>query len=177
MTALSAKPLASPMRESITWSLAAAAAMLCVALLLGTGVARAATTSKKASADAKSAKTPLLTPAELRACLTQKEGLRAQTDDALKDKTAIDADKAEITRSGTELADQVATLDKTSAEDVDAFNARVGERDKLIDAYQAKVTAYNAKAAAVQTAKDSYEKACASRRYDERDENDLKRKK
>jgi hypothetical protein len=120
---------------------------------------------------------PLLTPAQLRDCMTTRDRLHAQTDDALKEKAAVEADKAEITRSGVSLGEQVATLDKTSAEAVDTYNAKVEARDKLIDSYQARVAAYNVKAEAVQATKDGYEKACELRRYDERDLNDLKRKK
>ena len=85
--------------------------------------------------------------------------------------------KAEIASSGTSLAEQIAALDKTNADQVDAYNATVEGRDKLIDAYQAKVNAYNVKAEAVKTTKDSYEKTCELRRYDERDLNEIKRKK
>ena len=49
----------------------------------------------------------ILTPAQLRECVTQKERLHAQTDDALKDKAAIEADKAEIARIGTSLDEEL----------------------------------------------------------------------
>ena len=101
-------------------------------------------------------KDSILTPAQLQECLKQKERLHAQTDDALKDKAQIEAEKAEIGRLGTSLSDELATIDRSS-EDA--------------------VAAYNAKAEQVKTTKDSYEKACENRRYDERDLNDLKRKK
>ncbi len=129
------------------------------------------------AAGASAPRTPILTPNQLRDCVAQKERLHAQTDDALKDKAAIEALKAEITSAGTSLGEQVATLDKTSAEAVDAYNTRVEARDKLIDGYQAKVNAYNVKAEAVKATKDSYEKTCELRRFDERDLNDIKRKK
>ena len=120
---------------------------------------------------------PILTPAQLQQCVNQKERLQAQTDDALKDKAAIEADKAEIERSGTSLAEELTTLDRTSDAAVNAYNAKVEQRDKLIDGYQARVAAYNVKAEAVKSTKDGYEKSCENRRYDERDLNDIKRKK
>jgi len=123
------------------------------------------------------AKTPLLTPAQLQACVNHKERLQAQTDDALKDKATIEAEKAEIARMGTSLAEELTTLDRTSEVAVNAYNAKVGERDKLIDSYQARGATYNTKADAVKTTKESYEKQCENQRYDERDMNDLKRKK
>lgn len=143
-------------------------------------VAAAASAADKPAKDtaAKSAQSTLLTPAQARECLAQRNRLHAQIDDALKDKAAIEADKTEIARSGTALGEQVATLDKTKAEEVDAYNAKVEERDKLIDSYQAKVSVYNTKAEAVKESRASYEKlACENRSYDERQLNDPKRKK
>ena len=122
-------------------------------------------------------KDSILTPAQLQECLKQKERLHAQTDEALKDKAQIEAEKAEIGRLGASLSDEVGTIDRSSEDAVAAYNAKVDQLDKLIDAYQNRVTAYNAKAEQVKATKDSYEKACENRRYDERDLNDLKRKK
>src|SRR4029450_747332 len=56
-------------------------------------------------------RTAILTPAQLKECVTQKERLSAQTDDALKDKAAIEADKTEIARTGTSLSEELTTLD------------------------------------------------------------------
>jgi len=153
-------------------------------LLAGLAASEAPRAAEKAPARAPGAAAPkvtstssILTPAQLRECVGQKERLHAQTDDALKDKAAIETERAEIARTGTSLGDEQATLDRTSDEAVGAYNAKVEQRDKLIESYQARVTAYNLKAEAVKATKDSYEKSCENRRYDERDLNDLKRKK
>jgi hypothetical protein len=119
----------------------------------------------------------VLTPAQLRDCMAQKERLHKDTDSALKAKADIAADKAEIDRTGNALSEQAAMLDRTSSEAVDAYNGKVDERDKLIATYQAKVAAYNKDTEAVLAAKDGYEKSCENRRYDDRDLLDLQRKK
>ena len=119
----------------------------------------------------------ILTPAQLRDCVAQKERLQKDTDAALKAKGQIAADKAEIDRSGATLAEEATTLDRTSADAVEAYNAKVGEREKRIEAYQARVGAYNKEAESVLTQKESYEKACENRRYDERDLADMPKKK
>jgi hypothetical protein len=136
-----------------------------------------ASAADKAAASAAAPRTPILTPAQLKECVARKERLHAQTDDALKDKAAIEADKAEIARSGTSLGDELATLDKTSEAAVEAYNVKVEQRDKLIDGYQARVSAYNGKADTVRATREAYEKSCENRRYDERDLNDLTRSK
>ena len=150
--------------------------LLLIACLLAIPAAHAADKASKA-ASAPATRTRLLTPAELRDCKAQEARVLALTDEAKTEKVAIEGEKAEIGRLGTSLAEEVATLDKTSAEAVDAYNAKVEARDKRIDAYQARVTAFNLKAEAVNTARDEYAKACDQRRYDERDLNDIKRKK
>ena len=47
----------------------------------------------------------------------------------------------------------------------------------MAEAYETKVTAYNAKAEAVKTSRTTYETSCENRRYDERDLSDPKAKK
>jgi hypothetical protein len=154
--------------------------VLPLVVLAGLTAAFASSAADKAPARAASApapRTPILTPAQLKECVTHKERLHAQTDDALKDKAAIEADKAEIARLNASLVEERETIDRTSDVAVDAFNAKLGQRDKLISTYESRVTAYNLKAETVKATREGYEKSCENRRYDERDLNDLKRKK
>jgi len=154
---------------------------LVLVLLAGPAALAAAHAAEKAPAGAASAPAAqpnaILTPAQLQQCVNQKERLRAQTEDALKDKAAIEADKAEIARLGTSIAEERATVDQSDVAAVDAYNAKFDQRDKLIATYESRVNAYNLKAEAVKATKEGYEKSCENRRYDERDLNDIKRKK
>ena len=147
-----------------------------IACLLAIPAAHAVDKASNA-ASGPASRTRLLTPAELRDCKAQEARVLTLTDEAKAEKAGIEGEKTEIGRLGTGLAEEVATLDKTSAEAVDAYNAKVEARDKRIDAYQARVTAFNLKAEAVNISRDEYAKACDQRRYDERDLNDIKRKK
>jgi hypothetical protein len=156
---------------------------VCLSFVLFAGLAAGPAAQAADKAPARAASAPaakpdaLLSPAQLQECVNQKERLKAQTDDALKDKAAIDADRDEIARSGTSLAEERTTLDRTSEDAVGAYNAKVEQREKLIETYQARVNAYNLKADAVNVTKSGYEKSCENRRYDDRDLNDIKRKK
>ena len=123
------------------------------------------------------AKTAVLTPEQLRDCLAQKGKLEKDTEAALKSKAAVAAAKAEIDSSGKALEDEATTLDRTSEDAVAAYNAKVIARNGRVDAYRARAEAYNVEAESVLTSKDAYEKACANRRYDDRDLNDLQKKK
>jgi len=122
-------------------------------------------------------KTPLLTPEQLRDCLAQKDKVSKDTDAAVKSKAAVAAQRAEIDSSGKALEDEAATLDRTSEAAVAAYNAKVVERNGKVDAYRTQAEAYNVEAERALAAKDAYEKACANRRFDERDLNDLQKKK
>jgi len=122
-------------------------------------------------------KTPLMTQAQLRDCLAQKDKLTKDTEAAVKSKAALAAQRAEIDSTGKALEDEAATLDRTSEAAVAAYNAKVVERNGKVDAYRAQAEAYNLEAERALAAKDAYEKACANRRFDERDLNDLQKKK
>jgi len=128
-------------------------------------------TSAKTNPDA------ILTQAQLRECVAQKERLRADGDAAVKSKAGIDALKAEIASSGSALADEAATLDRTKADAVAAYNAKIEARNALVDSFKAKAEAYNKDVEAVQAAQEAYAKACENRRYDDRDLSDIQKKK
>lgn len=145
-----------------------------VGILVTAGIASAADQPRKAVVPTRSL---ILSPEQLRACLKQRDDLRAQTDAAGKDKSALAAEGEEIASAETVLAGEAAALDKTNPELVDAYNAKVVARDKRIEAYQAKVAAYNGRAEAANATKDAYARACENRRYDEGDLAEPKRKK
>jgi hypothetical protein len=131
----------------------------------------------KPAATTKSA-TAVLTPAQLRDCLDQRDRLHRQTEATLAAKGKIAADKAEIDRVDAQLSAEKGTLDRTSEEAVNAFNAKVRQQDAAAAAFEAKAKAYNVQAEELQATRSAYEKsACENRRYDERDLDDLKRKK
>ena len=148
-----------------------------IGFLLAASIATAAQGADKKPAAPTAPKTALLTPAQLRDCMAQKDKLEKDTDAAVKSKAAVAAQKAEIDSTGKALEEEATTLDRTSEDAVAAFNAKVIERNGKVDVYRAKAEAYNVEAEGVLAAKDAYEKACANRRFDERDLNDLQKKK
>jgi hypothetical protein len=131
----------------------------------------------KPSTAAKSNPDAILTQAQLRECVAQKERLRADGDAAVKSKAAIDALKAEIASTGSALADEATTLDRTQADAVAAYNAKVEARNALVDSYKAKAEAYNKDVEGIQATQEAYAKSCEHRRYDDRDLTDIQKKK
>lgn len=117
-----------------------------------------------------SGKGPLLTRAELRACFAQQDELRAETEDIGRQRTAREAERDALLKSGEALKTELAALDRTSAEAVDQYNARAAARDKAIDEHQAGAAAFNQRVEAFNQRKIAFDKACGNRRYDENDE-------
>ena len=115
-------------------------------------------------------KGPLLTRAELRECMAQPPRLKVEADEIAKQLAARDADKADIEREGEALKQELATVDRTSAEAVAAYNAKAQARDARVDAYNAGNAAHNSRVEALQAKRAAYATACENRRFDEKDE-------
>lgn len=115
-------------------------------------------------------KGPLLTRAELRECLAQQDRIKAGSDAATREREALEKEKSEIVEQGKVLEEQLATLDRTSADAVQAYNAAVTERDQRIDAFEARMPEFNGRVEALQKDREAFERQCGNRRYDEADE-------
>jgi hypothetical protein len=117
----------------------------------------------------------LLTRNELRECLAQEVRVKAMSEEAVALQRAVETDKTEIARHAEELKGTLETLDRTSKEAVDAFNARGAEQERRIDAYNQRLPAFNAKVEAMQAERADFLKNCADRPYDEGDYFAIKR--
>lgn len=113
---------------------------------------------------------PLLTRAELRECMARPPRLAAESEELRKQQAANDADKLQIVQQGDALKEQLATLDRTSAEAVAAYNEKAQARDARVDAYNAANAALNTRVEALQAKRSAYIADCQNRIYDEKDE-------
>jgi len=112
----------------------------------------------------------LLTRDELRTCMGLQTKLKSGREEAMQTQSQLGKDKEEIDRLGVELKDKLAWLDRTSQEQVDRYNVQANERDKMIEAYQARTTAYNTSVDALNADRDTWVRQCENRRYDENHE-------
>ena len=113
---------------------------------------------------------PLLTRAELRECLGLQARLRAFSEEVVAAQTALDKDKAELAQRSAALKEELAALDRTSADAVSAYNASVLEHELRIDTYNARTPAFNAKVGALQEQGAAFGRGCENRDFDEKDE-------
>jgi hypothetical protein len=148
----------------------ATSALCCAVAVLAANSVQAADKPKEGAFGKPKPGSLLLSRAELRQCLTQKDRIRAQTEEMQKQQDKLARDKEEIVRLGAELKDKLAALDRSSQEAVDQYNVEAAARDKLIDAYEAATPGFNAKVEALTAQRDAFVKACDNRRYDEKDE-------
>ena len=168
-------PRSTPHRIRTTMS-TLSARLLAVAL----GIAFAASPGLAADKKEKSFGTGkpgslLLTPAQLKDCLERQDRVQAGTAETTKQQTSLASDRAEIDRRGASLKEQLAKLDHTSADAVAAYNVQAQERDRMIDAYEAAVPAFNAKVEALKADQATFAKSCEGKRYDEADEAALRK--
>jgi hypothetical protein len=113
---------------------------------------------------------PFLTREQLRGCIGLKTRIAKQDDDQSREQTAIAALKDDLVRAGDANKAALESLDRSNAEAVAAYNLQSQARDQRIDEYQARVTAFNARAEAGKADRDAYIKGCNNRRYFEDDE-------
>jgi len=141
--------------------------------LLMAGPGRAADKPKKQSAlgDGSGA---MLTRDQLRACMAQKTRVAQQDDEMAKAQAALEAGQTELMRSGESLKATLEALDRTKPDDVAAYNEQTQARDRAIDDFQTRVTAFNARVKTTQADRDAYVKSCGNRRYFDEDEAAIK---
>jgi len=156
-----------PKYQSLTSNLLAAAA------LLGAGVALATAQPGKSAGEASLGtgigNGPLLTRDELRTCLNDQDALARSRDEVARDGRAIDDEKADIARADAALKEELAKLDRSNADTVQAHVAKAQAHDQRIDAWNAKLPAYNERAQALQRRQAQWKTGCSDRRYREND--------
>lgn len=158
----------SPSRRSRPACMAVAMALL--SALMATPALRAADKPKAAAPAKGKPIEPVMSRAELRQCMTQQEQIQTQSDALQKQRSQLEADKVELQRSGQALNEALASLDRSSQEAVDRYNAEATARDRAIDALAAQTNDFNAKVGSNESQREAYAKTCKNRRYDERDE-------
>jgi len=144
--------------------------VLMAAALFITIAGHAADKPKEGSFGGGKATGAFLTRNQLRDCMAQQAKVKQTNAEMLSMQEKLNADKAEIGKTGETLKADLEALDRTNAEAVNAYNERAVARDKKIDEYQQQVDQFNSRVDTVRNEREAFSKACENRRYFEDDE-------
>ena len=139
------------------------------AALFVTLAAHAADKPKEAAFGAGKATGAFLTRDQLRDCMAQQAKVKQTSAEMLALQDKLNADQAEIGKSGEALKADFEALDRTSPEAVNAYNEGVAARGRKIDEFQRQVEQFNARVEPVRVEREAFSKACENRRYFEDD--------
>ncbi|WP_374430850.1 hypothetical protein [Ideonella dechloratans] len=113
-------------------------------LALCAGSALAADNGKINTLGNASAKAPVMSREELRACLKQQDALKARAEEAKAQRLKLDEERRQLeSDKAATLAERDAVTARV-AESANAFNAKVAAHTKLVEEFNAKMDALNA---------------------------------
>lgn len=118
---------------------------------------------------------PLMTRAELRECLAIEARVLDGTQSAAREREQLEKEKAELIRQGDALKAELETLDRTSAEAIEAYRSRVQARDKAIDEFDVRSDSFNTRVGALDADRSTFKQRCDNRRFDQADEAALRK--
>lgn len=129
---------------------------------------------REASLGGGSASGPVMTKDELRQCLAEQDRLKQETADVVATQKKLAADRAEIDRTSAALDADRPNVDVSNKEAVDAFNARLQAKGKLVADYQAAAPAFNQRVDKLDADDKAFTKNCRDRRYFEDEYDEIK---
>lgn len=115
---------------------------------------------------------PVMTKDELRQCIAEQDRLKQETADVVATQKKLAADRAEIDRVSAALDADRPNVDVSNKDAVEAFNARLQAKGKLVADYQAAAPAFNARVDKLDADDKTFTTNCRDRKYfqDEYDE-------
>lgn len=141
----------------------------------GAKSAPAALVDKVSSFGAAGGSGKLLTRDELRACFKERDELAARRGQIDAEQKRNEADRAELLSTGEALKTELATLDRSSGDAVDAYNLRAKKRDDAVDGYNTRQHKLVADAEKLSDTQSLWKSECGDRRYREDDEIAIRR--
>lgn len=132
------------------------------------------TKAREGSLGGGTASGPMLTKDELRQCLAEQDRLKQETTDVVATQNKLSKDRAEIDRVGAEIDADRPSVDLSNKEAVDAFNARLQAKGKMVADYQAAAPAFNQRIDKLDADDKAFTKNCRDRRYFEDEYDEIK---
>ncbi len=116
---------------------------------------------------------PLLSRDELRACMARQKHNKEQADKVTRLQSEVQAEKQELQRGGEAMKAELASLDRSNAEAVKAYNDRSAARNQRIAEFEKRIDEFNASVNAFDEGRAVYGRDCENRKFDEKDEKAL----
>jgi len=117
---------------------------------------------------------PILSVAQLRACMAQQARMQSQEEEAARARQQLSNEIAEIDRAAEALKADLPGVDRSNQAAIDAYKARAVAHDKRVESYEERVPQFNAQVEALNVQRAAFTKACDGRRYLEDDYKDIK---
>lgn len=118
---------------------------------------------------------PLLTKAELRDCLALQERVRGGSQEALRERDELEKRKAELLREREDIRAALDKLDVADAQAVEQHKARALAHDQAVEAFGTRSGAFNGMVGALEADRASFQQRCDNRRFDQADEEALRK--
>ncbi|MEO8278291.1 MAG: hypothetical protein ABI564_01295 [Ideonella sp.] len=116
---------------------------------------------------------PLLTREQLRDCMALQARNKDLAAEVTRMQTEVTAQTDEVKRDGEALRADMATVDRSNAEAVNAYNLRAANRSRQVADFEGRVADFNAKVQAFEDGRAGYARTCENRKFDEKDEKAL----
>lgn len=117
---------------------------------------------------------PMLTKDELRQCIAEQDRLKQETADVVTTQQKLAKDRGEIDRASAALDADRPTVDVSNKEAVEAFNARLQAKAKLVADYQSAAPAFNQRIDKLDADDKAFTKNCKDRKYFEDEYDEIK---
>ena len=118
---------------------------------------------------------PLLTRAELRACLTLRDGVGSGNDAAVRERDQLEQQKSALLSEREDIKAALDRLDMANAEAVEQHKARAQAHDQATQAFLSRSDAFNTRVGALEADRASFKQRCDNRRFDQLDEEAIRK--
>jgi len=118
---------------------------------------------------------PLLTRAELRSCLALRDSVGSGNEAALRERDQIEQQKTALLRDREDIKAALDKLDMANAEAVEQHKARAQAHDQATQGFLSRTDAFNTRVGALEADRASFKQRCDNRRFDQVDEEAIRK--
>lgn len=118
---------------------------------------------------------PLLTRAELRSCLALRDSVGSGNDAAVRERDQLEQQKTALLRDREDIKAALEKLDMSNAEAIEQHKARAQAHDQATQGFLSRSDAFNTRVGALEADRASFKQRCDNRRFDQVDEEAIRK--